>query len=109
MGGRDIQNGPCVPRYGAAPPLFTARLCFRQEQAKKWVIEFVETATDAQKQGLFRQAAEIFPFILSAHFSWANLKRATKIPAEKSRLTSKWQSLDTVGSALTGRHQPAAR
>ena len=34
--------------------------------------------------------------------------RATLIPASP-RLTSKRQSFDTAGSALTGRHQPAAR
>src|SRR5262249_29651206 len=38
----------------------------------------------------------------------STIRRVNALPPSP-RLTSKWQSLDTSGSALTGRHQPAAR
>jgi hypothetical protein len=44
----------------------------------------------------------------SSHSAKTASPRATRVPASP-RLTSKRQSLDTAGSALTGRHQPAAR
>ena len=64
---------------------------------------------------MFETDADLIPSIvkwLTARFaSWqaqkAALLRAT-LPASP-RLTSKRQCLDTAGSALTGRHPPAAR
>jgi len=37
------------------------------------VIKFVATATDAKKQSLFGQAAEVFSFVLIAHLPWTDL------------------------------------
>ena len=37
------------------------------------MIKFVATATDAKKQSLFGQAAEVFSFVLIAHLPWTDL------------------------------------
>lgn len=37
------------------------------------MIKFVATATDAKKQSLFGQAAEVFPFVLIGHLPWTDL------------------------------------
>jgi len=42
---------------------------FLLKQPEEWVIKFVATATDAKKQSLFGQAAEVFSFVLIAHYA----------------------------------------
>lgn len=37
------------------------------------MIKFVATATDAKKQSLFGQSAEVFSFVLIGHLSWTDL------------------------------------
>ena len=48
-------------------------LCLSEKLAEERVVEPVATATDAKKQSLFGQAAEVFSFVLIAHLPWTDL------------------------------------
>jgi len=55
----------------------TPSFCLPQELAEQWVVELVATATDAQKQSLFGQAAEVFSFVLIGHLPWTRKRLFT--------------------------------
>src|SRR6266566_5373648 len=72
-------------------------LCLSEKLAEERVVEPVATTTDAQKQSLFGQAAEVFSFVLIVHLPWTDLvsSRSCYVSQELNFSFGHWREVRT--------------